>query len=299
MGAVVSLSKADSRKQTVSKALMMIRDDIALSLERKKHIVVKPNLVVPNNSLAVTHVDTVKATIDFLRNLTSSTITVVEGSAQDTQPAFHNHGYSAITKEYGIELIDLNEDASTDVVIYDRDLNEKTIHIAKTMVDADYRVSLALPKTHDFLIVTLTLKNIVVGSAQKDKQTLHQGYPAMNLNMYQVAKQIPPSLAIIDGWVGMEGNGPVGGTPVQMGIALASTDFVAADTVGTYLMGFDPSEVGYLTYARGRLGEGCLSNIEVVGENIPDQRRKFRPHRDYLKMKNWQISPQTLSQLLE
>jgi uncharacterized protein (DUF362 family) len=298
MGATVSLSKADSRTQTVSKALLMIRDDITLSLKGKKHIVIKPNLVVPNNPFAVTNVNTVKATIDFLRDLTSTTITVVEGSAQDTQSAFRNYGYSAITKEYGIELIDLNEDASTEVVIYDRHLNEKTIHIAKTMVDADYRVSLALPKTHDFLIVTLTLKNIVVGSAQKDKQTLHQGYPAMNLNMYQVAKHIPPNLAIIDGWKGMEGNGPVGGTPVQMGIALASTDFIAADTVGTYLMGFNPSEIGYLTYARGRLGEGHLSKIEVVGENITDQRRKFRPHRDYLKMKNWHIPSQTLNQLL-
>jgi uncharacterized protein (DUF362 family) len=299
MGVKVSLAKADSRTQTIWKALMMIRDDVTLSLKGKKHIVIKPNLVVPNNQLAVTHVNAVKATIDFLRGLTSSTIIIVEGSAQNTQSAFHNYGYSAITKEYGIELVDLNEDASKEIVIYDRHLNEKTISIAKTMVDADYRVSLALPKTHDFLIVTLTLKNMVVGSAQKDKRTLHQGYPAMNFNMYQVAKHIPPSLAIIDGWRGMEGNGPVGGTPVQMGIAVTSTDFIAADTIGTYLMGFDPSEVGYLTYARDRLGEGQLSQIDVVGEKLATHKRKYRPHRDYVKMKNWQIPPQTLSQLLK
>ena len=298
MGVKVSLAKADSRTQTVWKALMMIRDDITLSLKGKKHIVIKPNLVVPNNPLAVTHINAVKATIDFLRGLTSSTITIVEGSAQNTQSAFHNYGYSAITEEYGIELVDLNEDASTEIVIYDQHLNEKTINIAQTMVDADYRVSIALPKTHDFLIVTLTLKNMVVGSAQKDKRTLHQGYPAMNLNMYQVAKHVPPNLAIIDGWRGMEGNGPVDGTPVQMGIALASTDFIAADTIGTYLMGFDPTEVGYLTYARDRLGEGQLSQIEDMGEKLSTHKRKYRPHRDYLKMKNWQIPPQTLNPLL-
>ena len=104
------------------------------------------------------------------------------------------------------------------------------------------------------------------------------------------------SLAVIDGWFGMEGNGPVDGTPVEMGLALANTDFVAADALGASLMGFDPSEVGYMTYARGRLGEGDLSKIRVVGEEPSLFRKKFRPHRDSARAEEVAGSPSDVEQ---
>jgi hypothetical protein len=53
-----------------------------------------------------------------------------------------------------------------------------------------------------------------------------------------------------------------------------------------------------MTYARGRLGEGDLSKIRVVGEEPSRLRKKFRPHRDYAEQKRWQVPPQTLSRLL-
>jgi len=299
MVAKVSLARSGTRYETVTKALNLVRKDVEKSLKGKKRIVVKPNLVSPSNQLCATHVDAVRATLDFLRRLTSSNILIAEGSAYNTKSCYKNYGYTTLTKEYGVELIDLNEDDSVETKVYDRDFNEITIHLAKTIVEADYRVSLAIPKTHDCLIVTLSLKNMVVGSAQQDKSLLHQGYPAMNLNMYQVVKKIPPSLAVIDGWVGMEGNGPVSGTPVEMGLALASTDFVAADTVATYLMGFEPSEVGYLTYANGRLGIGDLKEIKILGEDVNSLRRRFEPHRDYEGQRMWQIPSERLRGLLK
>jgi uncharacterized protein (DUF362 family) len=277
----------------------MVRQDVAAGLEGRRRIVVKPNLVSPSNPVCATHVDAVRAVIDFLRGLTSGRIVVAEGSAYDTWSCYKRYGYTALSRDYGVELVDLNEDDSVEVKVYDRAFREITIHLAKTIVEADYRVSMAIPKTHDCLIVTLSLKNMVVGSAQKDKTLLHQGYPAMNINMYLVARRIPPSLAVIDGWVGMEGDGPVNGTPVEMGLALASTDFVAADTVATYLMGFDPSEVGYLTYASGRLGVGDLNKIKVVGEDPSRLRRSFKPHRDYKEQLRWQIPAERLAKLLE
>jgi len=280
---IVSLASEGTRYATVSKALTLIRDDVERSIRGKRHIVIKPNMVTCDNQLAATHVDTAKAVLDFIRELSKGEIRIAEGSADNTRTCFKNYGYLSLAKEYGIELIDLNDDDSVEMKVYDRGFNEITIHLARTIVDSDYRVSLAIPKTHDCLIVTLSLKNMVVGSAQNDKRLLHQGYPAMNLNMYQVIKRIPPSLAVIDGWVGMEGDGPVSGTPVEMGIAFASTDFVAADTLATHLMGFDPNEVGYLTYAKDRLGIGDLAKIKVVGEEPDRFIRKLRPHRDHLE----------------
>jgi uncharacterized protein (DUF362 family) len=296
---IVSLASEGTRYATVSKALKLIRDDVEQSIRDKKRIVIKPNMVTCSNQLAATHVDAARAVLDFLLELSKGEIKIAEGSAYNTRTCFKNYGYLSLAKEYGLDLIDLNEDDSVEMKVYDRDFEEITVHIAKTMVDADYRVSLAVPKTHDCLVVTLSLKNIVVGSAQYDKRLLHQGYPAMNLNMYQVVKRIPPSLAVIDGWVGMEGDGPVSGSPVEMGIALASTDFVAADTVATHLMGFDPNEVGYLTYARDRLGVGDLTKIKVVGEEPTRFRRQFKPHREYLEQRKWQIPSQILQRLLK
>jgi uncharacterized protein (DUF362 family) len=298
MMATVSIAKAKNRYDTVTKALDLISGDVEKSLKGSKRIVIKPNLVSPSNPVCATHIDAVKATIDFLQRFTSNKITVAEGSAFDTRSCYKNYGYSAISKEYGLELVDLNEDDSVEARVYDRNFREITIHLAKTIVESDYRVSLAIPKTHDCLIVTLSLKNMVVGSAQQDKNLLHQGYPAMNLNMFRVIKQVPPSLAVLDGWICMEGNGPVSGTPVELGLALASTDFVAADTVTTWLMGFDPSEVGYLTYANGRLGVGDLEKIRIVGEDINPLKRRFRPHQDYEAQRKWQIPHGKLEKLL-
>jgi uncharacterized protein (DUF362 family) len=82
---------------------------------------------------------------------------------------------------------------------------------------------------------------MVMGSVL-DKGRMHQGYEALNLNLYKIVKLIPVHLAVLDGWRGMEGNGPVNGTEVYSRVVVASTDFVAADVVGTSLMGFDPSD---------------------------------------------------------
>ena len=53
---------------------------------------------------------------------------------------------------------------------------------------------------------------------------------------------------VIDGYEGMEGEGPLKGTPVASHIAIASTDFVAADRIGVEAMGVNPNWVGYLGY---------------------------------------------------
>ena len=172
------------------------------------------------------------------------------------------------------------------------------MRVAKTVIEADYRISPAVLKTHDCVIVTLSLKNMVMGSVL-DKRRMHQGFPAMNVNLYKVAELVPVHLAVIDGWRGMEGNGPVRGTAVDSRVALASTDFIAADAVAAKLMGFNPSEIGYLQYAGGNygfdpLGTADLSDIKLVGENLDSVERRFKPHYAYSEQKNWRIPDELL-----
>jgi uncharacterized protein (DUF362 family) len=106
-----------------------------------------------------------------------------------------------------------------------------------------------------------------------------------------LAKVIAPHLSVSDGFVGMEDAGPSSGDPVDLRVAIASTDFLAADTVATTIMGFDPDEVGYLHYCKlGGLGAGDLDNIEIVGNaTIEECRRSFKPHPTYRKQLQWRL----------
>ena len=89
----------------------------------------------------------------------------------------------------------------------------------------------------------------------------------------------------------LEGYGPSGGDPVDLRAAIVSIDFLAADTVATRLMGFDPDEVGYLHYCKlGGLGVGDLNDIEIVGNvTIEESRRPFKPHPTYRQQLQWRL----------
>jgi len=131
---------------------------------------------------------------------------------------------------------------------------------------------------------------MVVGSL-RDRSTFHAGYAAMHLNLYTLAPLVAPHLAVIDGFQGMEGNGPCSGDPVNLRVALASTDFVAADTVATMIMGHDPEEIGYLVYCkRSGLGIGDLSRVRLRGDvGLAEATIAFRKHPNYDRERRWEI----------
>lgn len=296
---IVSIARANSRYATVKKALSLISADVKKSIKGKKKVMIKPNFVSDHIQLAATHVDCVRAIIDFILP-TSAELLIAEGSAGDTMRAYKNFGYVKLARDYGVELIDLNDDDYEEVEIFNRglvDVGTTKVRISKTALEVDYRISPAMLKTHDTVIATLSIKNMVMGCVQ-DKVRMHQGYQAINLNIYKIAKLLPVHLAVIDGWKGMEGNGPVHGTAVDMGIALASTDAVSADFVAAKVMGFDPKDIGYLSYAAGnfefeKLGEGNFEKIEIVGlhEKVS---KCFKPHYTWEEQKKWQIGKEML-----
>jgi uncharacterized protein (DUF362 family) len=88
---------------------------------------------------------------------------------------------------------------------------------------------------------------------------------------------VRPSLVIIDGIVGMQGDGPIMGDPVPSGVVVVSRDGVAADVTGTRLMGMDPEKVGYLMEAGRFLGQARSELIEQRGEDPERLARSFRP----------------------
>ena len=97
-----------------------------------------------------------------------------------------------------------------------------------------------------------------------------------------------PSLSVIDGFEGMEGNGPINGTRVDHRVCVVSTDYVAAATVGASLMGIDPADVGYLTYlAAAKAGEFDLAKMEILGEPVAKLARKYRLEASIERQLQW------------
>ena len=91
------------------------------------------------------------------------------------------------------------------------------------------------------------------------------------------SRDVRPPLAIVDGIIGMEGDGPIMGDPVQSGVIVVSKDGVAADVTASRLMGMDPEKIGYLMEAGRFLGQARSELIEQRGEDPERLATQFRP----------------------
>lgn len=160
----VWLFREKDRYTTVRRALEAATADLDWS--RFRHIVVKPNLVSTTRLLAVTHPDALAAVLDVVRDATSAPVTVAEGTAtQNTWLAFHRFGYVDLVKRYpNCQLLDLNTDTPRPLVALDRRWQPMVLQAAATVLEADLVISVGPPKTHDFVIVTASIKNLIMGT---------------------------------------------------------------------------------------------------------------------------------------
>jgi uncharacterized protein (DUF362 family) len=127
-------------------------------------------------------------------------------------------------------------------------------------------------------------------SRWNDKRKYHGGVRQTHYNMFLTAMKLRPfwGATVIDGWEGMEGRGPASGTAVPSRLALASTDYIAADRVGLELMGIDPRFVGYLNYChQNGLGQYDLARIDVEGPALASLARKYQLHPDMERELEW------------
>ncbi len=279
------------RRTGVRAALEILEARGLLEGIRGEVVLVKPNCVSSRNQLAATHAEALEAVLEAVTAHRPRKVILGEGSAADTWEAFRNFGYIPVAKRYGAELLDLNADETVELPAYGAQGEEIPVRVSRTALES-FRVSVALPKTHDTVIVTLSLKNMVMGAIHKgDKWTVHQGYPAINVSLAALARHLLPHVGVIDGAVGMEGDGPLAGSPVEHGVALAGNDPVALDGVMAYLMGFDPQKIGYLVHAASLgLGTLGLSGIELVSlgaVSLKELVRPYRPHRAYREQLHW------------
>jgi uncharacterized protein (DUF362 family) len=284
----VALVKGNDRRGNIRRALELVANQVILNGRRP---VIKVNFVSAFVPLCATHVEATRGVVEFLRDRGQKNIAIAEGATWGTTPrGFREYGYLELAKEYELELIDLNDVDSWKVVhVLHPDMKPHPVKLSSTMVNPEnYIISLTRLKTHVQVGVTLTAKNVIMGAILvMDKIRMHPseaGNRVLDYNLFTVMRHLHIDLAVLDGFEGMEGRGPIHGEPVDHRVALAGTDFVAVDRVGTEVMGVDFDAIRYLNYFWDQgVGEGDLSKILVIGETIDGCRRAYRMAPRFLR----------------
>jgi uncharacterized protein (DUF362 family) len=306
----VSLAGGDDRAKIAFDSLTPFKKEMAAAIGTKR-VVLKPNNVIINKPLCASHADNLEGIIEFLHSIGKTNIVIAESPAGGSvMEGFSNYGYDKLAKKYNVKLMDLDQEKYQIVQCIDqKDFQPHAVRAATMLMDPknNFVISACKLKTHDLVGVTLSLKNIVVGAGIKDsgaslggrgsgggrsdKPLMHGGGTwGINYNLFVLSSALRPDLAVIDGYEGMEGTGPVNGTPISQKVCVASLDWLAADRVGAELMGVDFSKIGYLSYCAkaGDRGQGDLEKIEVVGGAIKDYAKTYQLPRNWEQITSWQ-----------
>jgi uncharacterized protein (DUF362 family) len=300
--AKVALTNGDNRTDNIFRAMKSLEKEIALSIGNRR-VVIKPNNVSVTNQLSSTHADALAGILEFLKSIGKlDNAIIAESSSVNTLQCFRNFGYTTLADKYNVKLVDLDREKYQTIMAFDQtDAKPHPVRVSSILANQadNFIISACILKTHDRAVATLSIKNIILGSAMKlpnpnaaaggrggrggfgggsDKAILHGGGAhGININLAMLAPLLHPSLSVIDGFEGMEGNGPINGTRVDHRVCVVSPDYLAADTVGASLMGIDPANIGYLTYlAAANAGESDLAKMEILGEPVAKLARKYR-----------------------
>jgi uncharacterized protein (DUF362 family) len=281
----------------VQKSLDNIKVDLSNAISQISSLVIKINLVITKTrrysdgvELATTPFQAVRSFIDFISPFYDKEIIIAEKSTWGkTKVCFETYGFAELAEENPqVRLLDLKEDTTIEKVV-EYPEGKLVLPFSKTVLEAPFLVSIARPKTHCSVVATAGIKNMLVGAINgswKDRLKIHKGTFIHNI-IASLADIVYPHLVIIDGTVGMEGNGPIRGTEINAGWTLASFDALAADSLATYLMGFGADNVGYLKMLR-EAGFGSFypqDRITILGEEPKDFITPFKPHRNFRKQR--------------
>jgi len=302
----VSLVAEKDQRAASFKALKPLEDEIGQAVEGKQ-VIIKVNMgqVRKDLRLNATDVNFVRGILDFLKPIYHNKVILAESTAagaQSTMVGFENFGYMPLLKEYRVKFVDLNDRPATTQWILGDTFHPLGIDIIDTYLDPSvYLISATRLKTHDNIFATLSLKNVVMSApinrykqksreGRNEKPKMHSGgNRGLSYNMFLLAKMgVRPDCSVLDGVVGMQGDGPVSGPHIEHGVALASTDWLAADRLGVELMGIDYREVKYLQWcAEAGLGSDDLSNITVIGPDYKKHIVTYKLHSNIETQREW------------
>ncbi len=242
-------------------------------------VLINPNLVaVPTDrfSGAITRWEVCKAIADLVKEKGGRPV-IAESSAAgvDTEKVIEAGEYAQL-REQGYDVVDLKTTPGTKIPVPDGYKVFSELGSWELVQKADVIISVPVMKTHDQTEVTLSMKNLKGLIDDATKKSFHRD--GLLEGVVDLMTALKPSLTVFDATICQEGMGPIFGTPVPMGLILASKDLVAADSVGGRIMGYDPRDVMITVRAAARgIGEMDLEKIKVRGDaTIAEVERRFK-----------------------
>jgi len=257
---------------------------------RGKTVVLKPNLVdyLPGNAIN-THPMLVLAAAEAFRRLGAKSVVVAEGPGhqRDTQLVLSQSGYQESLRDEEIRFVDLNRDELIRTPLRASYTGMKQLWLPRTVLEADFLVSMPKIKTHHWSGVTLAMKNMfgIVPGARYGwpKNILH--WKGIQESILDLCATVPIHFVIADGIVAMEGNGPLNGSPRPLGRIVLADDPIAADATCARLMGFEPERIVHIREGARFLGNSSPRLIDQAGETLTYPATPFRvvPDWEYLR----------------
>jgi uncharacterized protein (DUF362 family) len=239
-----------------------------------KRILLKPNLVEPH--LEASHINThplvVRGAVEAFKSFGAAEVIVAEGPGhyRDTHLVLEESKMIEVLQEDRIPFVDLNYDQWFTTQNLSRYTKLETLTLPATLKMVDWIVSLPKMKTHHWAGVTLSMKNlfgVMPGMFYGwPKNVLH--HQGIVESIIDINATVKPHFAIVDGIIGMEGDGPIMGTPKNAGVLVMGRNLLAVDATCCRIMGIDPMRVGYLSKAANRLGPIKAPHILQRGEPI-------------------------------
>ncbi len=241
---------------------------------RGRRVLIKPNAgrVAAAGSGVVTHPDALAACIDAIMEHSPARVVVGDSPilGVNVKEAYEISGMAEAAASRGIELLDLDE-AEPVMLEIPRGRAIKQVKACRIVEETDVIISLAVLKMHMHTGVSLSIKNIKGLLYRHQKVRLHQlpgggsgnGPKPLDVAIVDLLDVLKPHVAVIDGWIGMEGLGPSAGTPRKADLAVCSTDPVAADATACRLIGIEPMEVHHIRLAAER-NHGIMEEENIV-----------------------------------
>lgn len=264
------------------------RDKVPLA---GKRVVLKPNLVEYHRDKVInTNPRVVEAVIQLCKAEGAAEIIVAEGPGHWRNVEFlvKESGLGEVLEKHGVPFVDINHDEPVKTPNLGRLTGLEYLYLSRTVAAAEVLISLPKLKTHHWAGATLSLKNLfgtLPGICYGwPKNELH--WRGIDNSIVDIALTRTPDLAIVDGIVGMEGDGPLNGTAKPFGALIMGADLVAVDATCCRLMCLDPERIAYLGLGyQKRLGLLREAEIPQLGETIYSLAQPFDtvPHLNPLR----------------
>ena len=259
---------------------------------RGKRVLLKPNLVEPTRDIPhmTTHPAVIVATAEVFRSW-GATVTVGEGPGhvRDTEMALVESGVQEALSTAGLPFADLNYEEVAWVKNRGRASKLDGFYFPQSVVEADLIVSMPKMKTHHWVGVTASMKNLygVIPGIKYGwpKNVLHHaGIPE---TVFDINASLPKTIAVVDGIDCMEGDGPILGSRKHMGVLAVGTSLPAVDATVCRMMGIAPERISYLQLAANRLGPIANRFVQQQGERWESVASPFqildKPHLQGLR----------------